>query len=106
MRACDLVARYGGEEFLFCMVGMDEHEAVGFCEELRRAVEREQWSAVSPGLSVTISVGLAARHDEEHAAVLLQQADACLYRAKHLGRNRVVSRQTTVVATSRLAEPA
>jgi diguanylate cyclase (GGDEF)-like protein len=102
-RASDLVARYGGEEFLFCLVGMDEPEAARFCEDLRRAVEREHWSAVSPGLEVTISIGLAARQDESHAQALLQRADACLYRGKHLGRNRVVSLGSAAPAAPCLA---
>lgn len=91
MRESDLVARYGGEEFLFCLVGMDEARAAAFCEDLRRAVEGHSWHEVSPGLQVTMSVGLAARRDESTVQALLQRADACLYRAKHLGRNRVAT---------------
>jgi diguanylate cyclase (GGDEF)-like protein len=92
MRESDLVARYGGEEFLFCLVGMDEQRAAAFCDELRLAVEREPWSELSPGLQVTMSVGLAARRDDTTVRALLQHADTCLYRAKHLGRNQVVTR--------------
>jgi diguanylate cyclase (GGDEF)-like protein len=92
MRESDLVARYGGEEFVFCLVGLDEQRAAVFCDELRLAVEREPWSALSPGLQVTMSIGLAARRDETTVRALLQLADTCLYQAKHLGRNRVVRR--------------
>jgi diguanylate cyclase (GGDEF)-like protein len=92
MRESDLVARYGGEEFLICLVGMDASRAAGFCEELRLAVERQPWDELSPGLQVTISVGLAAHRDESTVQALLGHADTCLYSAKHLGRNRVVSR--------------
>lgn len=92
LRDNDLVARYGGEEFLFCLVGTDEQAAAGLCEELRSAVEREPWHELSPGLRVTISVGLAALQDETSVRSLVQHADRCLYRAKHLGRNRVVRR--------------
>jgi diguanylate cyclase (GGDEF)-like protein len=94
MRDCDLVARYGGEEFLFCLVGMNEEEAVRVCEELRRAVEADRWSRLAPGLQVTLSVGLATRLDETTALAMLHRADEALYQAKHLGRNRVVSRHT------------
>jgi len=95
MRESDLVARYGGEEFLFCLVGMDESLAVEFCEELRLAVELHPWEELSPGLKVTMSVGLATRRDESTVKQLLERADACLYRAKHQGRNRVVARETS-----------
>jgi diguanylate cyclase (GGDEF)-like protein len=91
MRESDLVARYGGEEFLFCLVGMDEQRAKEFCEELRLAVEQHPWEALSPGLQVTMSIGLTARQQESTVKALLERADACLYKAKHLGRNRVVT---------------
>jgi diguanylate cyclase (GGDEF)-like protein len=91
MRGCDLAARYGGEEFLFCLVGMDERRAAEFCEGLRQAVEREPWDGLSPGLRVTLSIGLATRRGEATIQAVLQRADSCLYRAKHLGRNRLVT---------------
>jgi diguanylate cyclase (GGDEF)-like protein len=97
----DLVARYGGEEFLFCFVGMDEAAARETCDGLRAAVEREEWSRLSPGLQVTLSIGLAARRHETAAIALLHHADVCLYRAKNQGRNRVVSRPATEEGTVR-----
>jgi len=54
-------------------------------------VARHSWAELSPGLRVTISGGLVARRHESAVDTLLQRADACLYRAKHLGRNRVVA---------------
>jgi diguanylate cyclase (GGDEF)-like protein len=85
----DLVARYGGEEFVFCFVGIGETEAARRCEELRLAIERADWFTLSPGLRVTMSVGVAASDDAAASPALLDLADACLYRAKRLGRNRV-----------------
>jgi diguanylate cyclase len=40
---------------------------------------------------ITVSIGVAALSDGDIAASLIQRADACLYRAKNAGRNRVVS---------------
>lgn len=88
--AAGLVARYGGEEFLFCFPGLDEAAARSLCEQLRRAVESEDWATLSPGLGVTMSVGLATRGAEVQVPALLERADACLYLAKRAGRNRVV----------------
>jgi diguanylate cyclase (GGDEF)-like protein len=98
--ASDLVARYGGEEFLFCLVGMNGAQAAGLCEDLRLAVEREQWSVLAPGLHVTLSIGLVTRHGDATAPALVQEADARLYQAKHLGRNRVVARGIPASAAS------
>jgi diguanylate cyclase (GGDEF)-like protein len=87
----DLVARYGGEEFLFGFIHMERREAIQRCEDLRLAVEAADWSSLSPGLQVTMSVGLAGFAGEDDALALLARADACLYRAKHEGRNRTVT---------------
>ena len=95
----DLVARYGGKEFLFCFIGHDETDLVRRCEELRLALEREDWTTLSPELSVTMSVGLATCRDASEASALLDRADACLYQAKRLGRNRVITENALRTAT-------
>ncbi|WP_287965053.1 diguanylate cyclase [Diaphorobacter sp.] len=41
-------------------------------------------------MSLTVSVGLAELAPGESTAALLQRADAALYGAKRLGRNRVL----------------
>ena len=87
----DLVARYGGEEFLFCFVGSDATKAARLCEDLRVAVESKAWHKLAPELRVTMSVGLAFSEADAEASVLLAHADASLYQAKRLGRNRVVA---------------
>ncbi|MCU0976285.1 MAG: GGDEF domain-containing protein [Steroidobacteraceae bacterium] len=86
-----MVARYGGEEFLFCFPGLDEDAARIVCEELRLAVASEDWSTLSPGLGVTMSVGVAARRREVQVPALIERADTCLYLAKRSGRNRVIA---------------
>jgi diguanylate cyclase (GGDEF)-like protein len=92
MRESDLVARYGGEEFLFCFIGASESDAVRVCEELRLAVEREDWNRVATGLQVTMSVGIVACDGDPEVQALMDRVDRRLYEAKRLGRNRVVPR--------------
>lgn len=90
VRGGDLIARLGGEEFLivFAQASADwAHEA---CERLRVAVQSHDWAQVSPGLAVTVSIGLCVRNAPIEAAQLMEQADAALYEAKRSGRNRVV----------------
>jgi diguanylate cyclase (GGDEF)-like protein len=89
--AAGMAARYGGEEFLFCFHGLGEAAARSLCEELRIAVESEDWATLSPGLGVTMSVGLATRRSELQVPTLLERADTCLYLAKRSGRNRVIA---------------
>jgi len=94
IRSTDLIARYGGEEFLFCFTGTAEEFSGQVCEDLRRAVEAFDWTTVSPGLSVTVSIGVAGKAGGRSAQEMVSLADARLYRAKHMGRNLVVAEST------------
>jgi len=88
----DTVARYGGEEFAILLVGADLNAAsvVGqqICRSLssKRLVNRPSHQAVG---HITISIGVAQHRPGESSAVLVERADAALYRAKASGRNRV-----------------
>lgn len=84
-----LVARLGGEEFLV-VLSTHEDRAEPF-DRLRRAVSSHLWHELAPGLGVTISVGVAVAQRGETQHSLLGRADACLYRAKTSGRDRVVT---------------
>ena len=87
-RPVDLVARIGGEEFALILPGLDLASATVRCEALRSAVELHPWTAVHPGLRVTLSIGIA-QWDGSGGDELLHAADTRLYSAKHAGRNRV-----------------
>jgi diguanylate cyclase (GGDEF)-like protein len=83
------VARYGGEEFCLVLVETRRDEAIPLCDRLRALVEAYDWSAIRPGLVVTLSAGLASLDEADTPEELLGIADARLYTAKHAGRNRV-----------------
>lgn len=87
-RHSDLVARIGGEEFLLVLNDAPPDQALEVCERIRQQVAETQWDKIDPGLSVTLSIGLA--HAPPHDADdLFRRADAALYRAKTAGRNRL-----------------
>ncbi|HEU4883104.1 MAG TPA: diguanylate cyclase [Longimicrobium sp.] len=88
-RGVDVVARYGGEEFCLILVETRLEEGARLCDRLRGLVERHDWSALRPGLAVTITAGVAGLHESEAPDALLAAADVRLYAAKHQGRNRV-----------------
>jgi diguanylate cyclase (GGDEF)-like protein len=89
-RSTDLVCRMGGEEFMLVLPDMHADEALQTCERLRRQVQQQRWSALSPGLAVTVSIGLVQAPPYD-MTTLYEQADRALYRAKDSGRNRVCS---------------
>lgn len=87
-RGRDLLLRWGGEEILAVLPETVPDRAFEVCERLREVVEAFPWGQVSPGLAVTLSIGMAAAppHSTDQ---LIARAESAMYRAKHLGRNRV-----------------
>jgi two-component system cell cycle response regulator len=91
-RSGDELFRYGGEELLVVLPEQDLAGAALAGERLRAAVEALALPHPNEDQAfVTVSVGVAQREstDEGDCEVLLKRADAALYRAKNLGRNRV-----------------
>lgn len=93
IRAGDYFARYGGEEFCVLLPGSSEEQACKLADRLRHRFAETKLSHGQDGvLQCTLSVGVA---DLSKAAVgfgdLLAEADKALYRAKEIGRNRVVA---------------
>ena len=99
--------RYGGEEFLVVFRGRSAREAEPFVESLRQSIAdrgfvlrspdrpsskprpaRETAPTSAPRVSITISIGIAER-SKRHSTpeLVLDAADATLYRAKEAGRN-------------------
>lgn len=94
IRGIDLAARYGGEEFVIVMPETDLHVAGLVAERLRQSIAGEGFSIEKGArrIDVTISIGIATLDNKgEPVADVLKRADQALYRAKHDGRNRVVS---------------
>ena len=90
MRPTDTVARYGGEEFCALLMGTDLEEAAGIAERLREAVAGKAIDIGGHAVKITVSIGAARLRDGDLAASM-RDADAALYRAKALGRNRVAA---------------
>ena len=90
-RADDLAARVGGEEFMLCFKGIDLPPVMTICERVRSAVENFDWASVSPGLQVSVSIGVANLASCKSISEAIAAADAMLYEAKSNGRNRVCS---------------
>ena len=90
IRASDLFGRYGGEEFMLILPETTPEEATVLAEHLRGLVVDNPLSiAPDQPLRVTISIGVAGDVGSQlQADRLVDQADAAMYAAKSLGRNR------------------
>ncbi|TVQ30429.1 MAG: sensor domain-containing diguanylate cyclase [Geminicoccaceae bacterium] len=90
-RAGEAVGRLGGEEFLAVFFGCNREQAVRAAERLRRTVAdvAVELGDAGPTVALSISGGLALDDGTSAVETILRRADAALYRAKALGRNRI-----------------
>jgi diguanylate cyclase (GGDEF)-like protein len=90
IRASDLFGRYGGEEFMLILPETTPEEATVLAEHLRQLVMEHPMPIGSrQALQLTISIGVAGDVGAQlQADRLVDQADAAMYAAKSLGRNR------------------
>lgn len=88
---CDFVARFGGEEFTVVMPDADLATARTIAERIRAAVEALQLPHAGAQRGyVTVSIGVASTEQPVACEeALVGNADVAVYKAKHLGRNRV-----------------
>lgn len=92
IRNLDLACRYGGEEFIIILLGTDVEVTQSRAEQIRSAMKllRLEYEGQSLG-SITSSFGVACFPEHgQTLAQLVSAADQALYRAKELGRDRVV----------------
>ena len=90
VRVSDTFGRYGGEEFMLILPETMPADAVRLAEELRTLVQQEPLRiAGEQEVKATISIGIAGGRGSELALDrLVDHADAAMYAAKSLGRNR------------------
>jgi diguanylate cyclase (GGDEF)-like protein len=90
VRVSDTFGRYGGEEFMLILPETAPEDAVRLAEELRVLVQNETLNIASDQtVKATISIGIAGgRGAELQLDMLVDRADAAMYAAKALGRNR------------------
>ena len=90
-RMVDFIGRWGGEEFLVVLPESSLDNARLCAERIREFVHSKPHGidAAAP-IRATVSVGVTARHGPEDTLHdMFLRADAALYAAKDLGRNRV-----------------
>jgi diguanylate cyclase (GGDEF)-like protein/PAS domain S-box-containing protein len=90
-RLGDLAFRLGGEEFAVLLVGMGHEGAMERAENWRSTLAEMSTPADGATLRLTASFGVATFPQQADTLVeLMKIADARMYRAKSLGRDRVI----------------
>jgi diguanylate cyclase (GGDEF)-like protein len=90
LRQTDYFGRYGGEDFALVLTATTVEGAMITAERVRARIEALPLAFISPGLTVTASIGIADSSASEDTAQIFKRADEALYRAKQGGRNRCV----------------
>ena len=102
----DFPTRYGGEEFAVLLPSTGIEGAAKLAERCRREIEDLVLDVDGNTLEATASFGVADANGLASLDILIEQADAALYRAKRAGRNRVELAGNTEDATATGITPA
>lgn len=86
LRKSDFAARYGGEEFVLVLPDTDLEGALDVLRDVAAEIARVR--VAGAGVTVSMGVAMAPTHGDS-VEDLLRKADAAVYQAKALGRNRI-----------------
>lgn len=91
VRGEDIACRYGGDEFTLILPDASLQVTLRRAKQIGRLAH---WSHIQldgqslPAVTLSLGVAVCPKHGETSTAIL-RAADAALYRAKYMGRNRV-----------------
>jgi diguanylate cyclase len=89
LRPQDSIGRYGGEEFIIVLPDTTVEQAVAIVQRLQRDLSAHLFLQNNKHVLITFSAGVTALRAGEAASEAIARADAAMYRAKRLGKNRV-----------------
>ena len=93
LQACmapdDLLARLGGDEFICLQGRIDDAQGASALAQRLLALFEQPFTVSENRLHLSASIGISLASDEQQDVdLLVRQADAAMYQAKALGRNR------------------
>jgi diguanylate cyclase (GGDEF)-like protein len=89
LRRSDVLGRYGGDELAVILPRTDGPTALQVLERIRESFSELRHRVGDVEIGATLSCGIATYPAKPAAGLLVQAADAALYKAKRAGRNRV-----------------
>ncbi|MDR0896417.1 MAG: diguanylate cyclase [Oscillospiraceae bacterium] len=96
LRHGDVFGRYGGEEFCIAACNISTEDAMNVGDSIRKIIGEKPYVFEDKTVFVTVSIGISFIEAGQFEAVedALARADAALYEAKRLGRNRCLISQS------------
>ena len=89
LRSTDAIARIGGDEFVLLLPETPAADSMSTLLRLQRSLAQRPLQLDDTRVLVHFSAGVAQWHAGEPVDGLLRRADAALYAAKRVGKNRV-----------------
>lgn len=91
-RGSDIIFRFGGDVFLIILPATTEEQAKKLAACMHKDIEEVRFSEDLMGYKMTMSIGIASYPDHASGTFeLIEQADAALFKAKKLGKNRTAA---------------
>lgn len=93
IRRIDTPARYGGEEFAVILPQTNIASTLNVAQRIKDSLEHfSRRQTFAPGMRVTASLGVAGYLESaaDSTESMIRYADQALYRAKQIGKNRIV----------------
>ena len=88
----DMVARIGGDEFAILVADLNLRQTESRLRMLNSSLSAVAFQTNTTPVRITLSCGVAEYSAGDTVESLIERADAALYEAKRLGRNRVVGK--------------
>ena len=96
IRNIDIIGRYGGDESTIIMPETDRKNAVYAMERLKKSIEDHSIKINGTVIKITASIGLVAYpNNPPPLDEMMANADAAMYQAKNMGKNRVCINQNS-----------
>lgn len=86
----DIISRYGGEEFICIVHYKNILDIKNYVNRVKNIVSNNKFVHKDIKLDIKFSAGVTLRDNYESYEQMLNNADSLLYRAKNIGRNKII----------------
>jgi diguanylate cyclase (GGDEF)-like protein len=83
------VYRYGGEEFIM-LCFLPQEQLLQSLEYIRKEIKEQKLLLTHEHIVVTVSMGVSFWNNYKNVEAFLKEADKCVYKAKHTGKDKIV----------------
>lgn len=105
IRNQDLFGRFGGEEFMLLLPDTDLDQAISIANRICHEVASTPIITKGANIRITVSIGIVCTNAGKYSMDdLIYYADAALYQAKNLGRNRYHVAELPITGSIRIPQ--